>query len=554
MERSLGARARPRFVVVLSVICLMARAALAEGAAEMLELQVRSSERGEKVFVTDKPVTFDKQGIAKVKVEPGKVFVRRELGGVRWPFEVEVQKSSVLKLPPWPRLIVEGFSSKDRDVAVFAEQPGVTLKGDGYANPMPEGVSHLSFIRAGTPVGDLQTPELLPGRTGRVMAWPLIAQTCSTDGGVSRGEELMMRAPPETFSVVDLSLLPPGNDVKARFGRCVLGASGNMIGLPSSGWPGPQVELEIKGVGRYPVTIGPQGSVVRFIDPDLALTYCMASNTARAGEAMATAAAATNGLEVRYEGFAAAGSVYLEAAECRLRGANGLLKVPRRSFFDRVALRFETPCSSGQTCPAPVLRKNLPEDPGAYPLVVDGKDTAGLEARLYVHRIPLNAELLVDGVPGQTRQERDGLSLVLTRGLHHVMATAEGRWPWSTTLDVKHGDRLEVDGRLDVKTAGWTAWLGWGAVGTVLAGAAVTGTGYERHLAAQADLDAAAKKGDVPVGGWTTATKDTASANQLAKIGGIVMGVGAAALAGWSWVEPAGRETPPEWSHEEKGR
>ena len=60
-------------------------------------------------------------------------------------------------------------------------------------------------------------------------------------------------------------------------------------------------------------------------------------------------------------------------------------------------------------------------------------------------------------------------------------------------------------------------------------------------------LDADARQGPLEAARYRELVDGTRTANRLALSGGIAVGLGAAAVAGWSLLEPSGRSPAPEW-------
>ncbi|MFM2151650.1 MAG: hypothetical protein RL199_85 [Pseudomonadota bacterium] len=545
MRGSVSNAWRAAFLALLSLAVL--ERGVARAAAPAVRLMLRTDEPDERVYAGDKRLVF-KQGLATADVAPGRVLLRRELRGVKWAFPYDVDPTKILRLPAWPRLAVDGLSDRERDAAVLHEQPGVAFPG-GRELPVPEGPVRVDLKRAGKLVESVTLPAVPSGRTGRYMAWPLVARSCETEDGASRARALIDAASDEAFLHLDLSLLPAGTRARALYGRCELRNEGTRLKLPTAGWRGETIEVQLEGLGTVTVALGSPGEQRTLVDADVAAELCSSATTRRDGERMAAAAAApeAGGLEVRYDGFAKDGALYLDAGECRLTGSDGLLRVPRRAFLERAVLRFQPRCGTSRPCLAVILKKSMPTDPAGYPLTVDGRDVAGLEGTVYLHRVPHGAELSIDGMPAVARPSSDGLSLDLARGVHAVSLNAPGRWPWAATVDVKYGDRIDLDARLDVRTGGWTEKLGKvgaavGAIGVALVAGAFVVESSNQNL-----LDGDARQGPMEPARYRELVDGTRTANRLALSGGIAIGLGAAAVAGWSLLEPSGRTPAPEW-------
>jgi hypothetical protein len=529
---------------------LVAGLSLTRGAeAASVRLMVRTDEPDERVFVGNRRLDFN-QGLASTDVPSGRVILRRELGGVKWSFPYDVDPTKVLRLPAWPRLAVDGLSERERDSAALHTQPGVLLR-PGRETPVPEGAVLVDLKRGGKVVETVEVPAAAKGRTSRYMAWPLMERSCETDEGATRAKEFFAALREDAFLHIDLSLLPPGTKAIVRFGRCEFKSESGRLKVPPAGWRGDVIPVQVEGLGSVEVPAGSGGDQRTLVDADLAAELCSSPSTRRDGERMAAAAAApeAGGLEIRYEGFSEDGAMYLESGECRLTGARGLLRVPRRGFLERAVLRFQPRCGSMRPCPAVILRKSMPTDPNGYPLVVDEPEIAGLEGTVDIHRVPHGAEVSVNGMPAVARPIGDGLSLDLRRGTYTLTLNAPGRWPWSKSIEVRHGSHLEVqDARLDLRSGGWPEKLGKAGAAVGVVGAALVAGAFVFQSSNQALLDADARQGPLAAGDYRALVDGTRAANRLALSGGIALGVGALSVAGWSLLAPSGRSPAPEWA------
>jgi hypothetical protein len=94
------------------------------------------------------------------------------------------------------------------------------------------------------------------------------------------------------------------------------------------------------------------------------------------------------------------------------------------------------------------------------------------------------AEVTIDGMPA-------GLTPLpprtLPAGSHHIVITARGHQPWSSTIDLPRGGSVEREVKLEVTTRRKVAWLGFAGAGVLAVAGTVTGV---LALSAKGDVDA----------------------------------------------------------------